>query len=316
MVAPLLIPLGAVLVAGVVAAGKGASDFMKAESVGKDASARHAIALAGFEVWQTRTQTLAESYGREQLRAQAETIGRFVAWMEANEQLVERLDRRAIQGIEVQIPSLPEMKFDVRQATIALRGGFGAASAAVSAQGAALWGISTFASASTGTAISGLTGAAATNATLAWLGGGSLAAGGGGIAAGTIVLNMIAVAPAALVGGLTLNILGMRQKSNAAKFSAEVNVSIGSMAKAQALLEGIQDRIRELRSILRSLVSRSEQATAVLEGVDFDPDLHAVEFVQALQLVTAIGEVIDTPVADPDSGQLTEESIRIVEKYS
>lgn len=48
-----------------------------------------------------------------------------------------------------------------------------------------------FGAASTGTAISSLSGAAATNATLAWLGGGSLAAGGGGMAAGTAVLGTI-----------------------------------------------------------------------------------------------------------------------------
>lgn len=48
-----------------------------------------------------------------------------------------------------------------------------------------------FGAASTGTAISSLSGAAATNATLAWLGGGSLAAGGGGMAAGSVVLGTI-----------------------------------------------------------------------------------------------------------------------------
>lgn len=46
----------------------------------------------------------------------------------------------------------------------------------------------TFGVASTGTAISALSGAAATNAALAWLGGGALAAGGGGMAAGQALL--------------------------------------------------------------------------------------------------------------------------------
>ena len=48
--------------------------------------------------------------------------------------------------------------------------------------------------ASTGTAISTLSGAAASNATLAWLGGGALAAGGGGIVVGTAVLVSIGFA--------------------------------------------------------------------------------------------------------------------------
>ena len=48
----------------------------------------------------------------------------------------------------------------------------------------------TFGVASTGTAISALSGAAATNAALAWLGGGALAAGGGGMAAGQALLTL------------------------------------------------------------------------------------------------------------------------------
>jgi hypothetical protein len=46
-----------------------------------------------------------------------------------------------------------------------------------------------FGTASTGTAVSTLSGAAATNAALAWLGGGTLAAGGGGMAMGSIVVT-------------------------------------------------------------------------------------------------------------------------------
>lgn len=48
----------------------------------------------------------------------------------------------------------------------------------------------TFGVASTGTAISSLSGAAATNAALAWLGGGALSAGGGGMAAGNVLLGL------------------------------------------------------------------------------------------------------------------------------
>ena len=52
----------------------------------------------------------------------------------------------------------------------------------------AIWIATTFGTASTGTAISALSGAAATNAALAWLGGGAIAAGGGGMAAGNALL--------------------------------------------------------------------------------------------------------------------------------
>jgi len=64
----------------------------------------------------------------------------------------------------------------------------------------------TFGTASTGTAISALSGAAATNAALAWLGGGALAAGGGGISAGSTFLALAGpigwtIGGLALIGG-------------------------------------------------------------------------------------------------------------------
>ena len=64
----------------------------------------------------------------------------------------------------------------------------------------------TFGTASTGTAIAALTGVAQTNAALAWLGGGALAAGGGGMAAGNALLALAGpvgwgIGGVALVGG-------------------------------------------------------------------------------------------------------------------
>lgn len=56
---------------------------------------------------------------------------------------------------------------------------------------AAMWVATTFGTASTGTAISALSGAAASNAAIAWIGGGALAAGGGGMAAGQALLLLV-----------------------------------------------------------------------------------------------------------------------------
>lgn len=82
----------------------------------------------------------------------------------------------------------------------------GAAGAAVG--GAAAYGTfmaaASFGTASTGAAIAGLNGVAATNAALALLGGGAVAAGGAGVAGGTLLLTGIVAAPALLLaaGGL------------------------------------------------------------------------------------------------------------------
>ena len=65
----------------------------------------------------------------------------------------------------------------------------GAAVASIAPK-AVMWVATTFGTASTGTAISALSGAAATNAALSWLGGGALAVGGGGMAAGHALLAL------------------------------------------------------------------------------------------------------------------------------
>ena len=84
--------------------------------------------------------------------------------------------------------------------------GIGAGVAVAALGPTAAMGIATtFGVASTGTAISALSDAAATNAALAWLGGGALAVGGGGMAAGNAFLALAgpigwAIAGVAIVG--------------------------------------------------------------------------------------------------------------------
>lgn len=76
----------------------------------------------------------------------------------------------------------------------ALGGATGAATAYAAFTAAAAWG-----TASTGVAISGLSGVAASNAALALLGGGSLAAGGAGMAGGAALLSGLVAGPAVLL---------------------------------------------------------------------------------------------------------------------
>ena len=88
-----------------------------------------------------------------------------------------------------------------------LAGSFAGGTAAGTVAGAltafgAYSGVMALGTASTGAAISGLAGAAATNATLERLGGGSLAAGGMGMAGGMAVLGGLVAAPALAVLGL------------------------------------------------------------------------------------------------------------------
>ena len=106
-----------------------------------------------------------------------------------------------LEEINIEIQNFEDKQLAITQAIkeAELASGSTAATASLSALGvtvatlgptAAMGVATTFGVASTGTAISSLTGAAANSAALAWLGGGSIAAGGGGMAAGNAFLAM------------------------------------------------------------------------------------------------------------------------------
>lgn len=99
-----------------------------------------------------------------------------------------------------------EARYRLQHSSSVVAGALGGGVAGVALGGASAYGAFTaaaaFGTASTGTAIGSLSGVAATNATMAFLGGGSLAAGGAGVAGGTMLLMGIVAAPvAALAAG-------------------------------------------------------------------------------------------------------------------
>ncbi|WP_406104475.1 hypothetical protein [Micromonospora globbae] len=163
------------------------------------------------------------------------------------------------------------------------------------------------ATASTGTAINALSGAAAKNATLAAIGGGAKAAGGGGIAAGALRLNIITAVPAvALSVGLMI-----KSKSDAdkavAKYEADVKTAIAKYHHQNELLRGVDQRVDEMQTVLADLVrcagetiDRLEQAEREPGGFDLDNDDHAHRLQAALLVVKGVGDVSAAPVVNPD----------------
>lgn len=98
--------------------------------------------------------------------------------------------------------------------------------------------VSAAATASTGTAIASLSGAAASSATLAWIGGGSLAAGGMGVAGGTAILTGIVALPALLAVGGVLVWKGR-------KLRREADAEADKRDAAQQALEELEEASQE-----------------------------------------------------------------------
>ncbi|RDU59865.1 hypothetical protein [Helicobacter sp. MIT 14-3879] len=109
------------------------------------------------------------------------------------------------------------------------------------------------ASASTGTAISTLSGAAATNATLAWFGGGSLAAGGFGMAGGAWVLGGVVAAPALAVASFIFAKNAESKKYDAQLYYYTVK-SLAEIMEGETLLwQEIRHKTKEKKDSLCSL---------------------------------------------------------------
>ena len=315
---PLLLVIPALVAAGArgtAVGGIGVHKMNEAKSRCDSARSRHEEALASFRTVESQTQDRAQAYGRRQLQVQTDTLGAWLKWLEDNRRKVRRLERSLFDGVEVQVPDIPTLRVQVLDGVNLLQGGASAVVGAVAAQQAALFGVRTLATAGTGAAISGLSGAAAESATLAWLGGGAIAAGGGGVAMGAMVLTGVAIAPALLIGGFTLGAQGEKAMTKAREIEANVNVAIAEMESKKKLLRAVQRRVRELQGILNSLNSRAMLSLEELAGLDFDPAQHVEQFQRTALLMAAIGEVLATPIVNAD-GTLTDDSLHIKEKYA
>lgn len=177
--------------------------------------------------------------------------------------------------------------------------------------------IGLFGTASTGTAISGLSGVAAWNATLAWLGGGSLAAGGGGMALGTVVLGGITVGPALMIGGFVLGGEGKKALTKAIEYAKEVDNKIAQLDKSKGFLGQVQRRIKELQYLVNSLNSRAIKSLTELESrANFNLHLEedVAKFREVLLLIKASSEIMKLPILD-EKGKLTKATENLEEKY-
>ena len=138
----------------------------------------------------------------------------------------------------------------------ALRGiATGVASAATAATATALLG-----TASAGTAIAGLHGAAAMNATLASLGGGSLASGGFGIAGGLTVLGGLVVIPGLAVGGFIWDKNVRNEHASAVKYASKAEE-----ARNRAITT--REKYRKYFKVLRELEYETIMFNGVLDGL-------------------------------------------------
>jgi hypothetical protein len=172
--------------------------------------------------------------------------------------------------------------------------------------------------ASTGTAIAGLSGAAATNATLAWLGGGSLAAGGGGIAAGTTVLTWLVAAPVILALAGFVEWKGRQQRRQQQETAALMKKAAADLKLAETKASAVISRGQQIRGVLRKLRRELEDRLLALELLVAENDDYATynpqqrrQVAESATIAITLMTVMRAPLVD-DKGQVTDLSDNVV----
>ena len=191
----------------------------------------------------------------------------------------------------------------------------GGAATALGAYGAA----ATLATASTGTAISALSGAAATNATLAFFGGGSLAAGGLGVAGGTAVLGGLVAGPALLVMGFITGAKAGKNLENAKANKAQAEEIVNQLLQGGDLCIAIRRRTYMFYSLMSRLDTRFipliDRMNEIVSNEGCDYSQYSTDskmiIASAASIAVTIKSIIDTPILNED-GTLTDSSANLM----
>jgi len=266
-----------------------------------------------------------ESYADVKINTIKSTICVFVDYLKKINQKNKGREYEILESVNIKREEISEIEdLGISSANLA-KGAMGSVAigtiALFGTKAAVIGSVTAFASASTGTAISSLSGAAATKAVLAFLGGGSIASGGGGIAAGTIVLGGITAGAfagvGALTGGILLSAHGSKALTRAKKYSAEVDKAVATLEKAWATIDGIMERVNELKNLTLMLQTRALDKMKKLEPLvpNFDTNNlhHKKVFQETALLMKSIGEIANTPILD-ENGSITVDSVEVAGK--
>lgn len=183
-------------------------------------------------------------------------------------------------------------------ADIGLGIGVGALVGGLAALGA-YGGVGMFAATASGTAISALSGVAATNATLAWLGGGSLAAGGLGMTAGAAALGGI-------IAGPVLAITGLFYASSKAKELEQVKKSYKSLPTTLKDRFEVTKRLEALKKYVNYLINESVNLQGKLElsFQKYENDKNDKNLKFMMNDLNALHKLLSTNIFDED-GKMT-----------
>lgn len=320
MALPLIVPI-ALSASGLFGLGKtvkAALDNNEAKNIAESGATVVADVEKALEIGKDGCNSALRVYGEQKVTVIGKEVQDFIHLFGQLKNV--RLDNSP-ELDRLHVGDFTEVTLDDLKHSCSVAGEFAASAAAGAGAGAltafgAYGGTMVLASASTGTAISTLSGAAATNATLAWLGGGSLAVGGYGVAGGTVVLGSMVAGPALLVLG---SVLGARASKNLDEARANLEKAKAYEAEARVVLEKLKAIIEVTvvgTELLETLRVRLYEANVALKeivrifGIDYGTYIDGAKdtVFKAVKYAQLVKKVIDTPILSED-GALSENAM-------
>lgn len=278
-------------------------DFERAERIGKRSQKKHEEAISNLESNRKNTNSSLEGLGRVKVDV---FQNQFKFLVEFSKKLKGRSTAKLEKFDEFFNPI--KLKEIEKQVSVALELDKTMGSSAI---GGALTGLAAYGgvgllgTASTGTAISALSGAAAKSATLAWLGGGSLATGGLGMAGGMAVLGGAVLGPALAIGGFMMASKAEEALSEAWRYESKVDKAVAEIEQSLVYLKGVRTNAQEMKNIIQELVKRFEEVKVTSISVSDE------KIEKMFAVGKALKQLLDTPILTKDDKPVSDLSKRI-----
>ena len=277
---PLILGIGAAI-AGVTGIGTGIHGVVKikkANDTMKAAKSRNERNISHLEQENKLTSKSMDKLGKLEL----EILHSFSTFSDVFEQIKNKPSFNKYSSNGIILPKYDGEKLkEVSVGAGVLLGGLGGAAlgsaGGFAAAGATTAAVMALGTASTGVPIASLSGIAATNATLAALGGGSIAVGGGGMALGTTILGATTLGVGLLVGGVIFNFTGgkLSDKADEAWYQmklaeAKINKICTYLIELRKVSNEYQNTLSAVNKIYVSYLARLKHIVFNLEHKDWD----------------------------------------------
>lgn len=300
-----LIP-AAIAGATVLASGTGVACGVRAANTFHKAHQRRDEAAVELESCQERYQAVLREvvleladYGEAKSAAIQGPITRLRDYITASGRCVSIADLEHLDELVDSLPDLENPKLDAGLVELLMQLGIGV-SAGTAARAGVFALVGALGTASTGAPIAGLSGAAATNATMAAIGGGAVAAGGGGVALGGLVLGGVVAGSALLMLGLGLMQQSEKYQTAIADFAAAVSVIGEETLQYEADKPFVLGRIAEMRDAVVLLAWLLDRQLDRLARLDLGDRRTHRDFAIAMALASALARLLRTPVFGED----------------